>query len=268
MEDFKERILGRTGLKVGRLGIAASYGAPAEAFEEAFEKGCNYFYWGSGRRKDGMTQAIRNLCSNGMRDKLVISVQTYARMGFLGERSLKKTLRVLGLEQADILMLGWHNSQPSPRIIDKAMEMKEKGLFKFLGMSGHNRKLFPEMEKTGSFDLFHIRYNAAHRGAEQESFPQLAGDNQPGIVTYTATRWGHLLNPKKMPQGESVPAPADCYRFVMSNPAVDVCLCGPKNDSQMQAALPALELGPLADEEMERMKMIGNHVHQKNRLFF
>ncbi|MCP4104768.1 MAG: aldo/keto reductase [Desulfobacteraceae bacterium] len=267
MEDFKERILGRTGLKVGRLGMAASYGAPAEAFEEAFEKGCNYFYLGSGRRKAGMIQAIHNLCEKGMRDRMVISVQTYARIGFLAELSLKKTLRTIGVEQADILMLGWHNRQPSARIIDAALKIKEKGLCRFIGMSGHNRKLFPEMEKTGAFDLFHIRYNAAHRGAEEESFPHFAGDNRPGIVTYTATRWGNFLNPKKMPPGESVPAPADCYRFVMSNPAVDICLCGPKNVSQMQAALPALELGPLADEEMERMKMIGDHIHQKSILF-
>jgi hypothetical protein len=39
MAAFTKKILGRTGLKVGPLGLAASYGAPAEAFEEAFEKG-------------------------------------------------------------------------------------------------------------------------------------------------------------------------------------------------------------------------------------
>ena len=31
-------ILGKTGLRVGRLGVASSYGAPASAFEEAFER--------------------------------------------------------------------------------------------------------------------------------------------------------------------------------------------------------------------------------------
>ncbi|NIM10988.1 MAG: hypothetical protein GTO45_03290 [Candidatus Aminicenantes bacterium] len=46
--NFKEKItLGRTGLKTGRLGISSSFGAPAQAFEEAFEKGCNYFTWGT-----------------------------------------------------------------------------------------------------------------------------------------------------------------------------------------------------------------------------
>ena len=63
---FEARELGRTGLMVGPLGMAASYGAPAEAFEEAFDRGCNYFYLGGGRRKAGMIQAIRRLCRKGL----------------------------------------------------------------------------------------------------------------------------------------------------------------------------------------------------------
>ena len=44
-----------------------------------------------------------------------------------------------------------------------------------------------------------------------------------------------------MPPEESVPQASDCYRFVLSNPVVDVCMCGPKNLNEMRAALPALE---------------------------
>jgi aryl-alcohol dehydrogenase-like predicted oxidoreductase len=267
MAAFTKRILGGTGLKVGPLGLAASYGAPAEAFEEAFEKGCNYFYLGSGRHKAGMRQAIRNLCRQGQRDRLVITIQTYARFGFLTEWFFKRNLRSMGLERADILILGWHNRRPAPGLVKRAQVMKKKGLCRFLAMSGHQRKLFPQMAATGQFDLFHVRYNAAHRGAEEEIFPHLQGDNRPGIVTYTATRWGQLLNPKKMAPGDSVPAPSDCYRFALSNPAVDVCLCGPKTIDQMRAALPALELGPLAEEDMERMKLIGDYVHGHTRRF-
>jgi aryl-alcohol dehydrogenase-like predicted oxidoreductase len=267
MSAFKERILGGTGLKVGPLGLAASYGAPAEAFEEAFDKGCNYFYLGSGRHRAGMQQAVRNLCGRGQRDNLVIAIQSYARYGLLTEYFFKKNLRAMGLEHADILILGWHNRRPAPRLVERALALMEKGLFRFLAMSGHNRRLFPEMASEGLFDLFHIRYNAAHRGAEAETFSSLTGDRRPGIVTYTATRWGQLLNPKKMPAGDAVPAPSDCYRFALSNPAVDVCLCGPKNTDQLREALPTLELGPLAAADMERMKRIGDYVHRNTRRF-
>lgn len=267
MAAFKERVLGATGLTVGPLGLAASYGAPAEAFEEAFDRGCNYFYLGSGRHRAGMQQAVRNLCGQGRRDKLIVAIQSYARYGLLMEYFFKRNLCAMGLEQADILILGWHNRRPSERLVERALALKVKGLFRFLGMSGHNRSLFPQIAGDGQFDLFHIRYNAAHRGAEEETFPYLAGDNRPGIVTYTATRWGQLLNSKKMPPKEPVPAPSDCYRFVLSNPAVDVCLCGPRNIRQMREALATLELGTLAAEDLTRVKRIGDYIRSTNRRF-
>ena len=266
--NFQEGILGRTGLDIGRLGLAASYGAPAEAFEEAFERGCNYFYIGSGRRRAGMRRAVRNICGEGRRDSMVVAVQTYARFGLLTENAFYRTLRSMGLERADILILGWHNRRPSAMLLDRALRMKEKGLFRFLAMSGHNRTLFPQMAGEGLFDVFHIRYNAAHRGAEGECFPHLTGKDRPGIVTYTATRWGQLLDPKKMPAGEAALAPGECYRFVLSNPHVDVCLCGPKNVDEMRTALSALEDGPLAEEDMKRVQKIGDHVRGTVKSFF
>lgn len=62
---FKTSILGKTGLKVGRLGLAGSYGAPARAYETAFEQGCNYFYSGSGRQRSQMHQAVKHLAAQG-----------------------------------------------------------------------------------------------------------------------------------------------------------------------------------------------------------
>jgi aryl-alcohol dehydrogenase-like predicted oxidoreductase len=265
---FQKGILGRTGLDIGRLGLAASYGAPAEAFEEAFERGCNYFYIGSGRRRAGMRRAIRNMVGRGQRDRLVVAVQIYARFGILTEFFFYKTLRSMRLEYADILILGWHNRRPTARLLDRASKMKEKGLFRFLGMSGHNRTLFPKMAKENLFDIFHVRYNAAHRGAEEDVFPFLTGENRPGVVTYTATRWGQLLDTHKMPAGEAALTPGECYRFVLSNPDVDVCLCGPKNVGEMRTALSALEDGPLGDSEMKRVERVGDYVRRTGRRFF
>lgn len=61
---FSEKtILGRTGLKVGRLGISSSFGAPSAAYEAAFDRGCNYFTWGTfiRGRSGAMRRAIRNI---------------------------------------------------------------------------------------------------------------------------------------------------------------------------------------------------------------
>ena len=68
MNTFNEAVvLGRTGLQCGRLGISSSYGAPASAYEEAFERGCNYFVMGSfmkGRSRQ-MIEAIKNIAVRG-----------------------------------------------------------------------------------------------------------------------------------------------------------------------------------------------------------
>jgi hypothetical protein len=75
--SFTNGILGKTGLNVCRLGVSGGYGAPAKAFEMAFERGCNYFYHGSIRR-EGMNTAIKNICSKGKRDNYKVIIKDLA----------------------------------------------------------------------------------------------------------------------------------------------------------------------------------------------
>jgi predicted aldo/keto reductase-like oxidoreductase len=149
--------------------------------------------------------------------------------------------------------------------LEKASAMKRKGMFRFLAISSHNRNLFPELVRENLFDIFHIRYSAAHPGAESQTFSYLHGEKRPGVVTYTATRWGHLLEDKKMPSGESAPSASDCYRFALSHPAVDICLTGPKNLEQMREALRTLDLGPMSEDELAWMRKIGDYLRGKDR---
>lgn len=267
MDKFKSSTLGRSGLKVGRLGVACSYGAPTEAFEEAFEKGVNYFYWGS-IRKNAMAAAIRNIIAQGKRDQLVIVIQSYSRSARLMELFYRRALKTLSIDTADVLLLGLHNKMPAEKLIECAQGMREKGMFRYLAVSGHNRPLFSQIAKHQCYDLFHIRYNAVHRGAETDVFAKLLAENRPGIVTYTATRWGDLLDAKKMPSGQRPLSGTDCYRFVLSNPDVDVCMTGPKNLDEMRQALQALDQGPLSEQEMQHITDIGDHIHKNYKRMY
>lgn len=246
--------LGRTGLQVGRLGVASSYGAPAPAIEQAFEEGVNYFYWGSIRR-DGLGQALRNLAPQ--RDRMVLAVQSYTRIAGLMGWSVERALRKVRFEFADILLLGYWNSPLPPRIMDAALRLRERGLVRHLGISSHNRPLIASMLDDSRFDVFHLRYNAQHPGAEKDIFPRVPKHDRPGLVAYTATSWKQLLDPKRTPPGERVPTATDCYRFVMSNPAVDVCMSGPADAAQMNQALDALRFGPMPVEELAWMRRVG-----------
>lgn len=256
-------ILGRTGLSVGRLGIASGYKAPAAAIEEAFDRGCNYFTWGTIIKgfTPQMRLALRAIAGRGHRDRLVLGMFTYAHNRFFTERLFQKGLKSAGLDYADVLILGYFSKRPSQRLLDGARRMKENGLIRSIGLSGHNRKIMAEWAGEGDIDVFHIRYSAAHRGAEIEAFPSMRGENRPGVVAFTATRWGKLLDPKKMPPGETPPTAADCYRFVLSHPAVDVCMMGARTIEQMRENLKILDGGPMSEEELARMRRIGDHVH-------
>lgn len=245
---------------VSRLGIGAGYNVPAAAVERAYhEHGVNYFYWGS--RRPGMRDAIRHLAPE--REKFVLTLQSYDHLGFLMERFFEKGLRDLGLEYADVLLLGWWNAPPKPAVLAAAERLKTRGLARFVAMSGHNRAAFGALARRTDLpiDIFMVRYNAAHRGAETEIFPHLPAADRPGVISYTATAWRKLLSAKKLPPGERPLTASECYRFVLSNPNVDLCLCGPRSMAEIDGALPALAAGPLSPEEMARARRIGDFVH-------
>lgn len=267
MMTFNEPvILGRTGLKTGRLGISSSYGAPAAAFEEAFERGCNYFVMGSfmkGRSRE-MIEAIRNITKQGNREKLVVCMMEYTHSGWIGKSHFYKGLKKLGLDYVDVLMMGYYPSTPRKQVMDLAMGLKEKGIARHLALSGHSRKLFPKLMES-PIDIFQVRYNAANSGAEQDVFPFCGGENRPGMISFTATRWGQLLKESKMPPGEKPLTARDCYRFVLSNPAVDICMTGARTLEMMRENLETLDSGPLNDHEMERIRRIGDHLYGKAR---
>lgn len=254
--------LGRSGIESSRIGIGAGYGPPQDACERAYhEHGINFFY-PSLPQRGPMKRAIRNLAGQH-RDDLVLCLQSYDHFGFFLRFTFERQLRSLGIDYADILLLGWFNRKPPARILDTAVALKDEGKARAIAMSGHNRPTFAKLaaEPDLPIDIFMMRYNVAHRGAESDIFPHLPEENRPGTIAYTATCWGKLLNPKKMPPEEPPMTAADCYRFALSSPHIDMSLCGPANAEQLEHAASVLTQGPLSEEELDRFRRIGDYVH-------
>ncbi|MCP5056374.1 MAG: aldo/keto reductase [bacterium] len=258
---FERATLGRTGLSVTRLGVAASYGTDEAMLEEAVERGVNYLWWGALRTK-AMARGIRAVARKG-REDLVIVMHAVTRKPASISNGVEDALRQLGLEYLDVLLLGNHTKAPAPELVEQAMKLREQGKLRFLALSTHRRTLIPELEKDGHpIDIYHLRYNAAHRGAETEVFDHLPDEGGPGIVSFTSNRWGSLMDPGRMPPGEAPPTAADCCRFVLSHPRVHLTCCGPANMEELRQNLDCLEKGPMSDEELERMHRIGRHVYE------
>jgi aryl-alcohol dehydrogenase-like predicted oxidoreductase len=257
---MQRRILGRTGLETGRLGMASSYNVPGRAVEHAFEHGVNYLYWGTFRR-GGFGQALRNL--KPQRDRMVLALQSYSRAAALMAPSVEMALRKLNFDFADVLLLGLWNHKPPPRILDAGRKLRSRGLIRHIAVSTHHRPLIEQLASDPDIGIVHVRYNAAHPGAERDVFPLLSAHaNPPGVVAFTATSWRQLMNPKRVPPGERVPTATDCYRFVLSNPAVDICMTGPASEAQAEEALKAIDLGPMSEDELKWMRRVGDHIHK------
>jgi aryl-alcohol dehydrogenase-like predicted oxidoreductase len=249
--SFKERApFGRTGLMVSRIGLASGYGVPTAAIEKAFhEHGINYL-WLSVLMPRGMVQAIRNLAPRH-RDEMRIELAWPGFGSYFLESYVERWLRKLKIEQADLMVVQGVDKPPSQKLVDRMHQLKQSGKVRFLGMSSHTRPLFAKVargEVKLPVDFFHVRYNAVHPGAEQDVFPHLPKEDRPGITVFTASCWRKL---HKRPL-----APADCYRFVLSHPDVNVCVVAPSTAAQMEDDLKALDAGPLDAEEMAHIRRL------------
>lgn len=266
--DFKERVpLGRTGQMVSRFGLASGYGVPAASIEKAFhEYGINYLYVSPVLNLGKMVRAVRNLAP-AHRDELFIVLARPLLRSFRLENYVERWLKKFGVEWIDLLFQDTRKP-PNQKLTDGLRRLKDAGKVRFAGVSSHDRPFLGRIargEINAPVDFFHVRYNAVHTGAEQDVFPHLPQEGRPGVVVFTATCWRKLLKPRRVPAGEVPPTAADCYRFVLSHPDVNVCITAPSNAERMEENFKALDAGPLGEEEMARMRRIGDHIYGKKR---
>ena len=259
---LEKRMLGVTDVEVSRIGISSSYGADKAVYEEAFDRGCTYFTWGTfiKGRSAPFREFIQGVTSSGNRERLSIGLLSYSHSRLLGDMFLQSAFKQLGVDYIDGLLLGYYSRRPPQRILDWALEVKAKGLVRAIGITTHNRNIVAPLAAEQILDYFHIRYNAAPRGAEQDIFAKIKGSN-PGLVSFTATCWGKLMDSKKIPSGIMRPTAGDCYRFVLAREDVNCCMMGVKNLSMLKENLAELEKGHMSAEELTRMREVGDYVY-------
>lgn len=267
-DNFQYATLGTKGPRVRRLGLSASYRPGKKAIFRAAEAGMNFFF-GFGIDTQ-MTSAMREILKHD-REQYALATGAYNYVfGYQNlRRTLEKRLRQYGTEYIDLfLFLGVMKEKEFPdAVMDELRAFREEGKVRAIGLSTHNRRLAGKLAAQGAVDVLMVRYNAAHRGAEQEIFPYVHA-HDTGVVGYTATRWTYLLRrPKLWPAEGPLPTAGQCYRFVLSNPEVDVCLTAPKNLKELEENMASLEAGPLSAEEMAFMTQFGDAVHHTKKWF-
>lgn len=266
--NFECAYFGMQRKPVHRLGFAATYRPGRETIHKAIDEGINYFFcYGFDSQ---LINALRDIFPRE-RERFIVATGAYNLLvgHFDIRKTLEKRLRQLRTDYIDVFQyLGVAKPTHLPlRVLEELVRLREEGKVRAIGMSCHDRKFAGQMAAEGALDMLMVRYNAAHRGAEQEIFPHLQA-HKPFLVSYTATRWTRLLRrPRGYPKPDRVPDAGMCYRFVLTNPNVDVCLTAPSNMEHFKANLTAVRQGPLAQDELTFMHHFGDIVHARNRRF-
>jgi aryl-alcohol dehydrogenase-like predicted oxidoreductase len=260
---FGMRPFGRKKIPVSPIVLAGSAlgmrEPPIDVYRRGLERGINFLFW-DGMFKN-MTRALLELTTEE-RSRLFI----VAAIPFGGPRQIRKgmikRLELLGLERFSSFHLGWVRSRFRVRqsVLDELISLREEGLCDNIGLSIHQRRLAFEISRKKVFDVFMVRYNAAHRGLENDFLDRLDINNRPSVMTYTATRWRKLL---EKPAGwkEDLPRPGDLYRFALSHPLVDAVCMAPHNIEQLESNLAVISEGPLKPEESSFVRRFGDAVY-------
>lgn len=251
-----------------RLGLATrgSSALTPDDVGYAVESGVNFLNWCG--VADGLSAFIADL--GARRGEVAVCVQFEARTAGEAKIELEHILTELRTDFIDVLTFyyveesaEWQQIIGPGGALEFCATAQRDGRIRMLGVTSHQRRLAAEMAASGLLDMLMIRYNAAHRGAEEEIFPVTVERGMP-VVVYTCLRWGALLRATpEDPPGFVVPSAPAWYRFALQHPAVTVALMAPETRGELEEDLQVLRsTGPLSAAEHAQLAAHGQRVRR------
>ena len=272
MYDLPTTILGRTGLRVTRLGVGGAYCKTPEGYRAALDCGVNYLDTAPAYH-DGEDERIIGEAIAGRRHEIVLATKVGKRDAVGARAELENSLRLLGTDYIDIWQIHYLNKAEEREQVlgpggamEAAVKAREEGLVRFIGVTGHDWAEVGKAVATGLFDTVLCWYNCAMPEPETLIFPHALAHNT-GVVIMNATRMDKLLDPGDVPISGGVPAFGDFYRYVLGHPAVHVVLRGLRDlELSRQAAEALAERVTLTDVERRRLEAYGAQMREAGKL--
>jgi predicted aldo/keto reductase-like oxidoreductase len=226
--DLPQTVLGRTGLRVTRLGIGGAYCPSVEGYRRALDCGVNYVDTARAYR-DGEDERVIGEAIQDRRQELVLATKTVQRDAEGARKDLETSLRLLRTDYLDIYQLHHLNTQedrdralgPSGAM-EAVQRARREGLVRFIGVTGHDWVQVQLALATGLFDTVLCWYNCAMKEPEETVFPE-ARRRGTGVVVMHASRNDKLFDSPEAPPAEQF------YRYVLGHEAVQVTVMGLRN---------------------------------------
>lgn len=220
---MKYRKLGRTELNVSEIavGCSAYWGnkmfsekKAAAIIHEAFDRGVNFFDTGHNysnfNAEPRLGRILREILSRNDRSSIVVSTKGGSVIGVSPvlslrrgetkdfspdaiERSCTESIKNLNCGYLDIFQLhGITKSQVSEPLIERLVKMKQRGMFRYLGVNTHREAdMLFIAEHPEIFDMALIDYNILQ--LDREPVIDKLHEAGIGIVAGTVLAQGHLV---------------------------------------------------------------------------
>lgn len=274
------RILGRTGIKVSAIGIGGE-GFENKSYEDceaiidcAIKEGINFIdlYNSNPKVRSNVGKALRkyprssfviegHLCSTWDKGQ-------YRRTRDINEvvTAYEDFLNRMQLDYVDVGMIHYVDDQEdfdsifNGEIIQYAVQLKEKGIIKSLGISTHNTDIAFRAVETGIIDVILFSINAAYDmlpptedvfmlfeestfdgityegiDPERDELYHICENAGVALTVMKGYAAGVLLSDKKSPFEKAL-TPVQCLHYCLTRPGVVSVMVGVSNTDQIHAA--------------------------------
>ncbi len=246
------RILGKTGLKISRMGFG---GIPIQKIDAEgtkplirmlLDKGINYIDTARGYT---VSEEYLGIALEGIRDKFVLATKSMARTKEAMEQDIATSLKNLKTDYIDLYQV--HN--PGAKDLEKVLapggalealqEAKDAGKIGHIGITLHSADLFRQALELPWVETIMFPYNIVETQAEE-------------LIAQCREKNIGFIDMKPL-AGGALDDAALAMRFVVANPNVDVVIPGMAELREIEENIAAVEdTAPLSAQEQEQIEKI------------
>jgi uncharacterized protein len=265
MVELKQRLLGRTGLMVGELGLGAmdTPHSPEAVgtVSTALDAGINFI--DTARGYEGSEHLLGQVVREMGSKRFMVASKTFRRTADGAQYDVDDSLRVLGVDAIDLYQLhdistseAWEESMADGGALDGLKTAQYRGLIGHIGVSSHDLELARRAITCGEFATVMIEYSAFY--PESAALIELAAEHDVGVIVMrplggsgrTSTMRGRLTDGYDGPL-----TPANLLRYVLSHPGVSVAIPGARYPSRIRENVEtAQSYAPMDDGERAELE--------------